>query len=87
MNTKYHMCQSVRGALRNWNKRMLSKIFVHEYTGKPMSADEVKDVLLDELSKGHEVLPFGKPCEGFSYKTGCPGHPVEPKAGSSEGKQ
>lgn len=85
MNTKMHMCQSVRGALRNWNRKMLASMFVHD-DGRKMTADEAKDVLLDELAQGHEVIPFGNPCEGFSYKTGCPGHPVEPKAGSSESK-
>ena len=29
-----------------------------------------------ELAKGHEVVPIGSACEGFSYTHGCPGHEV-----------
>lgn len=77
MNTKHHMCLSVRGALRNWNKLMLKNMFLHD-DGRKCSAEEATDILLDELSKGHDVIPLSaKPCEGFDYKKGCPGHPVE----------
>jgi len=37
------------------------------------SVEEFKNSLYDELAKGHEVIPMGE-CEGFDYKTGCPGH-------------
>lgn len=30
--------------------------------------------LMDELALGRECLPIGKPCEGWNWKTGCPGH-------------
>jgi len=75
-----HMCLSVRGAL-NWSKaemkRMASSIEVDD---KPLqTANEVRNFLLDELSKGHEVLPFGD-CDNFDWKTGCRGHDVEDKA-------
>ncbi len=26
--------------------------------------------------EGVKVIPFGEPCEGFSYQTGCSGHEV-----------
>jgi hypothetical protein len=29
---------------------------------------------MDELVRGHEVIPCGEPCKGFDYKKGCPGH-------------
>jgi hypothetical protein len=29
---------------------------------------------MDELVRGHDVIPMGEPCEGFDYKKGCPGH-------------
>ncbi len=74
MSRTIHVCLSVRGAL-NWTKaemkRMAPSITVD---GKKLrTADEVKNFLLDELSKGHEVLPFGD-CDNFDWKTGCKGH-------------
>ncbi len=76
-STTYHACLSVRGALMNWSAARLSKLFAHD-DGRPMSADEAKAVLLDALAQGHEVLPFGEPCEGFDYRgAGCPGHVKE----------
>lgn len=69
-----HFAQSVRGALR-WDRRMMkrmaSSIIVD---GKPLqTADEVREFFMDCLAAGKELLPMG-PCEGFDYKTGCPGH-------------
>lgn len=71
-----HMCLSVRGALR-WDRgmkrRMASSITVD---GRRLqSADEVQDFLMDCLASGKEVLPMAD-CEGFDFKTGCPGHEV-----------
>lgn len=67
--TYYHMCMSVRGAIRN-------KAFggFTDKSGKPVSKAKVQEFLLDELSKGHEVVPMGE-CDNFCYKTGCKGHP------------
>lgn len=71
-----HMSLSVRGALTNMTRRELGALFKHD-DGRKMSADEAKDALMDELAKGHEVIPFGGPCEGFDYAgRGCPGHEV-----------
>lgn len=69
-----HMCLSVRGALKTMTKKQLVSMFDHD-GGRRMTADEARDALLDELAKGHEVIPFGKACEGFDYSGGgCPGH-------------
>jgi hypothetical protein len=38
------------------------------------SVAEFREALMDELSRGHEVLPTTAECVGFNYKTGCPGH-------------
>lgn len=46
--------------------------------GKPVSVAEAKNFLLEELSKGHEVIPIGE-CSNFDYKKGCLGHPAEEK--------
>lgn len=70
----YHLCQSVRGALMNWTKREWSRALVDE-NGRRLPADVAKQWMLDQLAQGREVIPIThKPCEGFSYKTGCPGH-------------
>jgi hypothetical protein len=46
--------------------------------GTPFSSVyEFRQMCMDELANGHEVLPMGEPCEGFDYKTGCPGHEVQ----------
>ena len=77
--TILHMCLSVRGAL-NWPRRKLKGMFRDIATGRPCSADQAREFLLDELSQGHEVIPLGSPCEGFDYRNGCPGHPqAEPR--------
>ena len=72
-----HMCPCVRGALRNWNPSAWRDCVSDPETGRTLTPDEVREWLFDELAAGHEVVPFGTPCEGFDYTTGCPGHPVE----------
>jgi hypothetical protein len=54
-------------------KRNLRSITRNDGT-KYRDIHEFRNDLMDELAKGHEVLPLGKACEGFDYKTGCPGH-------------
>lgn len=75
MKTTYHMGLDVKGVLKNWKPSQLKGLLNHP-DGKSMTADEVKDVLLNELSKGHEMLPIGE-CDKFDYKSGCLGHPKE----------
>ena len=77
MGTKtVHMSLSVRGALKNMTRKQLAGLFTHD-DGRRMSADEAKDALMEELAKGHEVIPFGPACEGFDYSGGgCPGHVI-----------
>jgi hypothetical protein len=75
MTRTIHVCLSVRGALMSWTNRDFVNLIKHD-DGRTMTTDEAKSALMDELAKGHEVLPFGEPCEGFSYRTGCPGHDV-----------
>jgi len=40
------------------------------------SIEEMREAFMDELAQGHKVIPVGKPCDGFDYKTGCPGHKI-----------
>ena len=73
-----HSCLSVRGALMNWSDQQFEHVFTTD-DGTPMSAQEAKAELLEQLSQGREVIPLSsKPCEGFDYKGGgCPGHEVK----------
>lgn len=76
----YHIHISVRDLLTR-NQRDFKKqigLFSDE-NGKPVSVDQAKSFLLDELSQGHEVIPIGK-CSNFNYQTGCKGHPSEREA-------
>lgn len=73
MSRTIHCCLDVRGALKSMNQRQLVDLFRHD-SGRKATADEAKEHLMDAIAKGYEVLPFGSPCEGFSYQTGCPGH-------------
>lgn len=74
MSRTIHVSLSVRGAL-NWPKRKLS-IFRNPTTGRAASPDDVRQWLMDHLASGHEVIPLTEDCEGFDFKTGCPGHPT-----------
>lgn len=77
---KYHMSLCVRGALK-WPKARLKKMFLDD-AGKSMTADQARNVLLDELSQGHEVIPMGK-CDNFDFKTGCRGHEEDSRHGEA----
>lgn len=73
--TKTHMCLCIRGALTNWSDRNFKGMFQHD-DGRTMSPAEAKAELLEHLSKGHEVIPYG-PCDNFDYRgAGCLGHVV-----------
>jgi len=74
----FHMGISVPGLLRKDGRelRRLLPMFKHDDGTPYCSVQSLRDELIDELSKGHEVLPMSKECVGFDYKTGCPGHEV-----------
>lgn len=65
-----HVSQSVEGAIKNWSKQ--DWLCMARDNG--CTVDEVKDYFWTCLREGKLRLPIGKPCEGFSYQTGCPGH-------------
>lgn len=78
MSQTIHLCVSVRGLLHHSTaeaRRDLKWIAKNDGTHYA-SIHELRNALMDELAQGHEVLPTG-PCEGFDYKTGCPGHENE----------
>ena len=74
--SRHHMCISVRGLLRHSAAEM--KRYIKSITkddGTPFSSvDEYRNALLDEIAKGHEVLPMSKDCDNFDFKKGCQGH-------------
>lgn len=79
MTRQIHMCQSIRGPLMNWpiSKWVNATKYITKTGGEPYRDwRELKDAFLDELAQGHEVIPISKDCEGFDFKTGCPGHDV-----------
>jgi hypothetical protein len=66
---RVHLCVDIAGLLRN--------------EGRKMTLRERKGYELD-LARGRRVLPLCDPseCPGFSYKTGCPGHPDDAPSAS-----
>lgn len=78
MGKTIHCCISVRGLLHQ-SKRELQRVLrtITRDDGQPFrDVEELREALMDELSRGHEVLPLGD-CDNFDYKTGCKGHPTE----------
>jgi len=73
MSTTIHASLYVRGFLKG-PKRSLRNLFKHPDGTRSMTPDEARDVLLDELAKGHEYIPFGA-CDNFDFTSGCKGHP------------
>lgn len=79
---RFHMCLDVRGALTNWRQKDFRTMFKHD-DGRTMTPDEAKAELLEQLSRGHNFIPFGT-CDNFDYKEhGCMGHPVEETGGAA----
>jgi hypothetical protein len=86
MGKSYYMCMSVRGAIKDLQGRRGKKSYMNDDQGRPLTRLEAIDSLMDELAKGHEVIPMGdkcanpcqnadKGCTGFDYKDGgCPGY-------------
>ena len=94
MNGKsVYMCMSVRGAINNLHRQRGKKTYMTDDQGKPLTKQEALNALMDELAKGHEVIPMGphcanpcpnadKGCTGFDYGEhgGCPGYCTEGEA-------
>lgn len=78
MSKTIHVHLSVRGALRMESDdfQKLSRSAFDEQ-GRPLAPVLLRERLFDLLAEGVECIPIGKACDGFSYKTGCPGHETE----------
>jgi hypothetical protein len=70
-----HCGLSVRGAIHRASatkkRSYLKGMFKHPSGTRSMTPDEAFELLLDELSKGHEVLPFSDSCKNWDWKHGC----------------
>lgn len=89
----FHLSLSVRGAIRDHSARKPgAKSYMNDDNGNPLTNREAVSGLMDELAKGHELLPMGdkcgapcghadKGCAGFNYGAGggCPGYDTPPK--------
>ena len=70
---RWHMKLNIRGFIRNSRFPQDYGVFEHD-DGRAMTPAEAQDMLLDELAKGHTVIPCGK-CNNFDYSGGgCQGH-------------
>jgi hypothetical protein len=73
--TTYHLSQSIRGLLHYSDRELRAALkWIAKDDGQRFKTPaELREALMDEIAKGHELLPTG-PCEGFDPRTGCPGH-------------
>jgi hypothetical protein len=62
----------------NWNKNDWKRAttYITRGDGSRFTPDELKAAFIEELSKGHEVIPTCQ-CDNFDYKKGCLGHEME----------
>lgn len=75
MTTNYHLVVSVRGMLhRNDSELRRDLKYITKDDGSHFSSvREFRQMLMDELSQGHEVLKTGD-CDNHDWKDGCRGH-------------
>lgn len=78
MSNSFHICVDVKGVLK-----LTPKEFHKEYNGvfsgdngRVLSDKEARDALLEELAKGHRVIPSNG-CDNFDFQKGCLGHEHE----------
>ncbi len=75
MSKSFHMCINVRDQICRTDKNLKaiwkSSLKVDGRTLE--TGNEIKNFFMNELAKGHEVIPGGK-CDNFDYKKGCQGH-------------
>lgn len=74
LGSLHHMCVEIEGVLA-WPDKELRLCFGESAKGRSTKA--IRDWMKLQLHEGKRVLPIGKPCEGFDYQNGCPGHPKE----------
>ena len=78
MSRIIHMALDVRGFLSTAKfPRDYTRMFKHD-DGRSMTPEEAREQLFDELTRGHEMIPYGS-CDNFDYSAGggCRGHEKE----------
>lgn len=68
---RYHMKMDIRGALRNWDDRLMRGTITDN--GRVLSNLEARAMLMTELAKGTKYLPCGD-CDNWDPVHGCLGH-------------
>lgn len=87
MITRRSMCMNVRGCIYQLREQRSKKTYITDDAGRPLNKEEAISAMMDELEKGHKVIPMnaqcGNPCKqscacpGFDYTGGgCPGYEV-----------
>jgi hypothetical protein len=87
MTRRMSVCLSVRDAIKEAHRSRAKGSHYNDDQGRPLTRLEAIDALMNELAKGHEVIPLGSECgnpcknpgcAGFDYSGGgCPGYEVE----------
>lgn len=78
MTTRFHMCQSVRGPLKNWSAKQWDDAcdWITKSDGTHFRCGEELEFWFQKLlDDGIEVIPYGD-CDNFDPKHGCKGHPI-----------
>lgn len=82
--TSYHVGLSVRGALLRSDDQLRG--LLNDDDGHELTPREARHALMEELSKGREVIPCA-PCDRWDWKKGCQGHPARTRnQGESDGE-
>jgi hypothetical protein len=68
-----HLCLDIAGFLNQMRRNPELAAGMFEIDGVPTTGPQSIAILEQNLAIGRKVLPFAK-CEGFDYRTGCPGH-------------
>lgn len=74
---RFHMGQSVRGALRWSNREAKKNCKSITINGKRPTVSELREHLCNLLTQGVEVVPIGERCDNWDDKEGCRGHAVD----------
>lgn len=77
--TRFHMCQSVTGPLKNWSGRKWDEAtewITRDDGTKFRNGEELEAMFQDLADKGIKVIPIGSDCDNFCSTDGCRGHPI-----------
>lgn len=78
-HTRYHMCQSVTGPLKNWSGKQWNDAteWITRDDGTKFSNGELLEMAFQKMAdEGIEKFPLGGDCDNFCPVHGCRGHPI-----------